>query len=301
MDKKNTIGYDTSLFPKNFLEQFTLFKLLLKKKRSDESEGKEKTLRAGSSFDFSGYFPYNWGDDLRYVDWNVYARLDQLIVKKFLLPQRLQLLIFLDASASMNIGKPSKFHRACRLAAILGYLGQQNGHSVRFAFLQEEKAHLSPPFFYGQSYDPMLCFLSWQKASGKIFMERLLLFLISNLAKSSIFLCSDLLDAQNSKKIFELIRSKGHDLTLLHLLATEEMMPSFTGKVILRDVETHCKKMLILEKESLKNYQQMLKNFQEQWSFFCHRHGIQYFPFFLDQWTSESLHGLVYKSLSASS
>jgi len=274
--KNKAKSYDQDLFPKEFLAQFSSYKLFLKRKAGQEKEGTGKIERLGNSFDFLGYSPYTPGDDMRYIDWNIYARLDQLIVKKFMFSPCPNILILIDASASMSIGNPAKFQTACRIAALLGYLSQQNGHSIRFAFLQEKKIHCSPRFFYGQSCESMLSFLSWQKAQGKISLETTLLSLVSNLPKSYIFLCSDLLSAQNSKPALAQTRAKGHELSLFHLLAPEEISPPLQGQVRLKDIEGNAEKILCLNQETLDMYHKSLQIFQNQWSCFCLKHNIQY-------------------------
>src|SRR5690606_18141375 len=73
---------------------------------------------------------YAAGDDLRRLDWNIYARLDRLFTKLFLEEEDLSLHLVLDASASMDCGDPSKYHYAQRLAAALGYIGLANLNRV---------------------------------------------------------------------------------------------------------------------------------------------------------------------------
>ena len=83
-------------------------------------KGERRSPRKGISVEFSDYRPYGRGDDLRYVDWNIYGRLDRLYVKLFVDEEDLCLHLLLDASASMGFGEPSKLAYAARLAAALG-------------------------------------------------------------------------------------------------------------------------------------------------------------------------------------
>lgn len=277
-------GYDQKLFPKEFLSQFPVLKLSLKKKKGSEREVSGAKHSMGSSLDFLGYAPYTPGDDMRYIDWNVYARLDQLIVKQFHLSPCPSILILIDSSASMSIGKPSKFHASCRLAAILGYLFQQNGYSIRFAFLCESKVHYSQRFFYGQSWDSMLSFLSWRTAQGKIMMETIFSSVSFPLPKSYIFLCSDLLSAQNSQTSLAHARARGHEITLLHILAPEEISPPLYGTVRLKDIEGKEQRLLNIDDKALLDYNKSFQNFKNHWACFCRKHSIQYIFYSFDDW-----------------
>ena len=82
-----------------------------------QTHGERNTLRRGMSLEFSDYRSYHAGDDFRYVDWNVYSRLDQLFLKVFTAEEDLTLHILLDTSQSMQMGTPAKIEYAKKVAA----------------------------------------------------------------------------------------------------------------------------------------------------------------------------------------
>src|SRR6266446_3054340 len=90
------------------------------------AQGERRSLRRGHSVEFCDYRAYGVGDDLRYVDWNIYGRLDRLHVKLFVDEEDLCLHLIVDASASMNFGSPTKLDCAVRIAAALGFVGLVN-------------------------------------------------------------------------------------------------------------------------------------------------------------------------------
>ena len=101
-------------------------------------QGERRSKRRGISVEFADYRHYAHGDDLRFVDWNIYARLDKLFLKMFLEEEDLSVLIAIDASASMDWGTPSKFIYCQRLAMALGYIGLTNHNRVTlYAFDSE--------------------------------------------------------------------------------------------------------------------------------------------------------------------
>jgi uncharacterized protein (DUF58 family) len=92
--------------------------------------GERRSKARGRSVEFEDFRPYVPGDDLRHVDWNVFARLDRFFIKIFQEEQDLALHIVLDCSASMDAGTPSKLLFGQRVAMALGYLGLVNNNRV---------------------------------------------------------------------------------------------------------------------------------------------------------------------------
>lgn len=93
-------------------------------------QGERRSKQRGRSVEFDDYREYVAGDDLRHIDWNVFARLDRLFIKIFQEEQDLALHIIVDASPSMNAGDPGKLTLAARLATALGYVGLVNNNRV---------------------------------------------------------------------------------------------------------------------------------------------------------------------------
>lgn len=93
-------------------------------------QGERRSKARGRSVEFEDYRQYVPGDDLRHVDWNVFARMDRFFIKIFLEEQDLAVHVAIDASASMNAGNPNKLIQAQRVAMALGYLGLVNNNRV---------------------------------------------------------------------------------------------------------------------------------------------------------------------------
>ena len=104
--------------------------VLSRKVFSGKIHGERRSRRRGQSVDFADYRPYAAGDDLRFVDWNIYARLESLFLKLFMEEEDLSLAIAIDTSPSMDWGGPNKLGFCKRLAMSLGYIGLVNQHRV---------------------------------------------------------------------------------------------------------------------------------------------------------------------------
>src|SRR5207247_10499694 len=85
-----------------------------------------RSKRKGQSVEFADYRNYVKGDDLRFLDWNLYARLDRLFIRLFMEEEDLHFYVLIDNSLSMDFGKPSKLHYAKQVAAALAFVGLVN-------------------------------------------------------------------------------------------------------------------------------------------------------------------------------
>ena len=114
---------DPTVFDEAFLRQLERLLLLMRSPVRGGLKGGRRSVKRGQSVEFADYRDYTPGDDLRQLDWNVYARLEKLFVKLFVEEEDVTISLLLDASASMTFGAPSKLQFAKRAAAALGYIG----------------------------------------------------------------------------------------------------------------------------------------------------------------------------------
>ena len=101
------------------LEQF---QLLAARRAKSSARGERRSRARGQSVEFADYRNYVHGDDFRYLDWNLYGRLERLFLKLYEEERELPVRIFLDASESMTFGEPRKFDFARQVAAAIGYV-----------------------------------------------------------------------------------------------------------------------------------------------------------------------------------
>src|SRR5881394_1382124 len=101
------------------LEQF---QLLAARRAKSSAKGERRSRARGQSVEFADYRNYTHGDDFRYLDWNLYGRLEKLFLKLYEEERELPVRIFLDASESMTFGEPRKFDFARQVAAAIGYV-----------------------------------------------------------------------------------------------------------------------------------------------------------------------------------
>ena len=126
-----------TLFAPDFLAQLERLSLASRRVFRGRVKGERRSPRRGHSVEFCDYRAYGVGDDLRYVDWNAYGRLDRLHVKLFVDEEDLCQHLIVDASTSMGLGRPTKLEYAVKVGAALGFIGLVNLERVGVGILRE--------------------------------------------------------------------------------------------------------------------------------------------------------------------
>src|SRR5215207_9367915 len=111
-----------SLLTPDLLRRWEQFQLLAARRAKSSAKGERRSRARGQSVEFADYRNYVAGDDLRYLDWNLYGRLEKLFLKLYEEERELPVRIFLDCSESMTFGSPRKFDFARQIAAAVGYV-----------------------------------------------------------------------------------------------------------------------------------------------------------------------------------
>ena len=132
------------LLSPQLLAQLERLELVSRKVFRGRMKGERRSNRKGQSVEFADFRNYVAGDDLRFIDWNTYARLDRLFLKLFLEEEDLHFYALIDASRSMDFGTPTKFHYAKQLAAALGFIGLVRADRVRIETLGQPAGQPGP-------------------------------------------------------------------------------------------------------------------------------------------------------------
>src|SRR5215813_1714288 len=111
-----------ALLTPELLRRLEQFQLLATRRAKSSSKGERRSRARGQSVEFADHRSYVPGDDFRYLDWNLFGRLDRLFLKLYEEERELPVTIFLDASESMTFGTPRKFDFARQIAAAVGYV-----------------------------------------------------------------------------------------------------------------------------------------------------------------------------------
>ncbi len=264
------------LLPPELIARLERLELVSRKVFRGRMKGERRSKRKGQSVEFADFRNYVAGDDLRLIDWNLYARLDQLFLKLFLEEEDLHFYTLIDASESMNFGDPTKLHVAKQLAACLGYIGLCRADRVRIAALGPPAAHA--PVLRGKANVwRMLQYLdSVQPGTNVPLADGVKDFVLRNGGSGVVVLITDLLDKQGYEQALRMLIGRRMDVYVIHLLAPEELDPPIQGDLKLVDAEDGDQAEVTVNRVLLERYKQTVDSFIETARTFCSRRGIAY-------------------------
>ncbi|MBP1704365.1 MAG: hypothetical protein H6Q36_104 [Chloroflexi bacterium] len=246
---------DPTVFDEAFLRSLERLLVLLKKPVRGGLKGTRRSTKRGLSVEFADYRDYSLGDDLRTLDWNVYARLERLFVKLFIEEEDVTLTLLVDASASMAHGTPDKLVFAKRAAAALGYIALASEDRVVVSVLAGRAARRRAALRGSGRALRLLTELSAiDAADGPTDLHAAVRHASAQLTgRGAIILISDLLDPAADRAIRELAGT-GSEVVVLHVLAPDELRPDLAGDLRLVDAETGSAVEVTLDLAALERY-----------------------------------------------
>ena len=203
--------------------------------------GLHKSPDFGFSQEFAEYKAYVPGDDLRHVDWNVYARSERIVLKRFQGETNSQLLILLDASASMTFGsgKVTKLDYARYIAASLAYMSSKQRDATGLIVFDEDVANYIPPSTkQGQMVRILHAIEKAEGGSRTDFAKPFYHFQQFLHRRGIVAVLSDFYeDPAVIVKAIEPLRYHGNEVIVFHILDPQELNPKFKDPVLLQDME----------------------------------------------------------------
>jgi uncharacterized protein (DUF58 family) len=265
-----------------FMHQLDRLDLLSRKILSGRLQGERRSKRKGQSVEFADYRNYVVGDDLRFVDWNLYARLDKLFLRLFMEEEDLSVSIIVDVSSSMDYGDPNKLLYAKRLAAALAYIGLVHYNRVGLYTFTNQITDQLPAMRGRRPVPQMLQFLDRQTASpgqpGNL-ADVCKRFALLHQRSGVVILLSDFLDKGNLPDAFRYLAGPRHDVYAIQLLAPQEVDPrkgNVLGDLRLRDLEDGDIAEISVTPALLKRYQANLQAYCQFVREQALRRGIAY-------------------------
>ena len=265
------------LLSPQLLAQLERLELVSRKIFRGRMKGERRSNRKGQSVEFADFRNYVPGDDLRFIDWNLYARLDRLFLKLFLEEEDLHFYALIDASDSMNFGEPSKLQYAKQLAAALGFIGLARADRVKIEALGASREQPGPVLRGRGNLWRMLEYLdNMEPGRNQSLAQSVKDFAVCNSGKGIVVILSDLLDKTGYEAALNFLLARRMDVYVLHILAPEELQPEITGDLKLVDVEDGDIAEITVSRPLLDRYQRTLAAFIEGAREFCTRRGMSY-------------------------
>jgi len=276
------IATDTSeLLPPSLMAKLERMEIASRKVFRGRMKGERRSTRKGQSVEFADFRGYVPGDDLRMIDWNLYARLDQLFLKLFQEEEDLHLNILIDTSGSMRFSHPTKLRVASQIAASLGYVGLCRNDRVRVAGLGRS-GHRAPVLRGRASTVRMIQYLRTLEdveagVESATLADSVKDFLVRDSSPGIVVVITDLMDKTGYEAALRMLIGRRMDVFVVHVLSPEELDPPIRGDLRLVDSEDGDTTEITLNAFVLKRYRETVQSFIDGARQFCSRRAITYF------------------------
>lgn len=267
----------SSLLSPAMLAKLERMELVSRKIFRGRMKGERRSRRKGQSVEFADFRNYVHGDDLRFIDWNLYARLDKLFLKLFLEEEDLHFYALVDASTSMEFGDPTKFHYAKQIAASLGFIGLCRADRVKVEMLGAARERPGPILRGRSSLWRMVDYLeNAESGINASLTEGVKNFCTRNSGKGILVLISDLMDKSGYETALRYLLAQQMDVYVIHTLAPEELNPELQGDLRLIDCEDGDIAEITVSRPLMDRYRRTLATFIDGAREYCTRRGMSY-------------------------
>ncbi len=284
-----------ALLDGEFLRKIDRLTLVSKRVRAGSLKGERRSIKRGTSVEFADYRDYTPGDDLRQVDWNIYARLERVFLKLFEEEEELTIHVLLDCSRSMDWSGPSsellaidtindprlnKLLYAKQTAAALSYmaLAAMDRVSLSGLFTGKSGADARLPMMRGKNQTVrMIRFVeNLTPGPGGDLNAVLRKYASTTRQPGLLFIISDLFAPGGCFEGLRALQGAGHEIALLHILSPDEVNPSLRGDFKLIDSETGDSQEVSIDNNALELYHKEFEVWQHSIIDFCQRRAINY-------------------------
>ena len=266
-----------TLLNPDFMAKLEQLEIVSRKIFRGKLKGERLSKKRGTSVEFADYRNYAVGDDLRFIDWNIYGRLDRLFLKLFLEEEDLHVYVLVDTSESMRFGEPQKLHYAKQVAAALAYVALVNLDRV---VIQPFAADLVPSTRPTRGRTQMWRIIEYleglEPAGGSSLARSMRNFVIRRPGKGVAILISDMMDKAGYEEGLRFLVAGRMDLYVIQVLSREETQPELAGDLKLIDCEDGTENDVTISAPLLKRYKRTLDAFRAGLNSYLTRRGAGY-------------------------
>lgn len=297
-------GEVEEVFDESFRQRLELLLLQAAKAAGSRREGLRLGTARGGQLEFADYRTYTAGDDLRYVDWNLFARHEKLFLKEFVREEAALVYVLVDGTESMLFprapqpGRPTKFTFVRRLAAGICYVALAGADEVSLAIAGQNRLHPLVERKTGRRVlagrhriHEIMAFLEgrdehgrplspkerqWESGGTCRLKEIFELFLRGKRRPGAAIVLSDFWDEGNLEAALGLLVARNRDATLIRVLAPEEIAPPETDRYRVYDSESASELELDVGGEARRLYAEELNFHIQRLEAACHARGIRH-------------------------
>ncbi len=260
-----------------FISTLEQLAFLSKKVFYGGAKGSVLSKKKGSSVEFADYRRYQPGDDIRYIDWNMYARLDKLLIRLFQDETNIYIYLLVDTSRSMDFGMPNKLNYALKVAAALSYIGISNMEQVGISTFAAELEQRASPYQGKAQLKYIFDFLNNVTPGGQTDINRSLeMFATAKNRPGIVIVISDFWDEKGYETGIKYLLERRFEVSLIQLLTPEEYAPQALGSFMIKDMEGGEQLTLNINRSILKRYHELITEHSRQLADFCKDYNIAY-------------------------
>jgi uncharacterized protein (DUF58 family) len=272
-----TTSTNQPLLDPQFLARLEQLELVSRKIFLGRMKGERRSKKKGQSVEFADYRNYVIGDDLRFLDWNLFARLDKLFIRLFMEEEDLHFYVLIDNSLSMDFGNPTKLHYAKQVAAALAFIGLVNMDRVVIEAFSNRLGPGLPAVRGKRSLWRVLGFLEKLAAAGPGDMKQAMrTFSLKSSGKGIVVVLSDFMEKAGYEDALRYLVARQMDIYAIQILSHEEIEPEIVGDLKLVDIEDEDVAEVTVSAPLLKRYKQNLAAYRGAIHEFCSRRGVSY-------------------------
>ena len=245
-------------FDETFLRRLETLRVVTKRASLGQLRADRRSRRVGAGIEFADHRDYSAGDDLRILDWNLYGRMERLLVRLFEEDEDLSIDVLVDTSASMGLGAPPKLNLAAQIGAALAYVGLANLDRVAVTTVGDALGEELPPARGKAHILRVLRFLDAVRAEGRTSLAaaaRAFLARHRRHRRGLVVLISDFYDPAGYREALDLLRYGRFEVVAIQVSAREEARPALRGDVAVRDVETGEERDVTISARALAEYE----------------------------------------------
>lgn len=277
--KRTASSDNDELFGDDFQARLEYLAIVARRIYSGRLRAERRSKKTGSGIEFADHREYSPGDDFRYLDWNVYGRSGRLLLRLFEEEEDLSVYVLVDASRSMQFGKPKKFDYARRIAAGLSYIALANLDRVSvLSFADAITGRLAPTRGKNRIFK-VFEFLRNIDAEGQTgIADAMKTFVAQNKRRGVAILISDFYDPAGFEAGINTLRYHKFETYVIQVFDPIEVRPELHGDVQLVDNETGESRELTVTDRLLQKYARAHEHYRKQIEDFCAKKQVTYFP-----------------------
>lgn len=266
------------MFDTAFLKKLEYLSLVSRRVFQGQLLANRRARQLGNGIVFADHRNYTFGDDLRYLDWNAYARFNNELIRRFEEEKDLHVYILLDCSQSMSLGNPQKFDYARQIAAALAYIALANLDRVCVVPFAGHLQQIFPTIRGKQHILNLIRFLESQElvSSTTDLTASMSEFVRQKQHTGLAVVISDFFDPKGFKSGLDILRYRNYEPYLIQIHDKQDAEPKFLGDVQLHDTETDSIHEVTISETMLRRYKQKFAAFLDEIRRYGIDHGLNY-------------------------